>query len=315
MNTTGSHIARWLLSCFLIVAPLSINAKNKAPNTKEKESTPHCQGDCVPIGKWQFDLSIGYGIRTNPVVDQDNIPFVIVPRITYYGKRFFLDSYDLGYTLYDKGVHQLNAILITPGFEQTFFNRWDLRNFDLGDATFEAGMPGVASSTGGPDTLSPSEGAENAPTPSNIKLRNRETAGLSGIEYTYIHQYFDWQTQILQDVTRLHKGQKVRSAISIPFQSKRDFFEVSLGAFWQSRELIDYYYGVDNDEVYDTSLSYQAPSSTAFYLSGEWEKRLSKRWGLRGVISHKWLGSGVTNSPIVKEKTVTTAFFAGVYHF
>ncbi len=260
-----------------------------------------CQGDCVPIGQWSFRLSLGYGMRSNPVINQDDITFVVVPEFNYYGKRFFIDDYDVGYTLYDKGNHQLNGILITPGFEQNFFNRLNISHFSLKQSEVNA------------DSVDASQDRPQAE--SNIKLNKRRTAGLSGIEYVYIHPNFDWQTQILQDVTKIHHGQKVRTAISIPWQQGKNHYKFSTGLFWQSHKLIHYYYGLEANEVSDPNLIYQGGSSTAAFIKGEWERHINKRWSIRGLVSYKWLGRGVTDSPLVEDKNVTTGFVAGVYHF
>lgn len=260
----------------------------------------HCQNDCVPIGQWNFKLSLGYGMRSNPVIGQDDVTFLVVPEFSYYGKRFFIDSFDAGYTLYDKGNHQVNAILITPGFEQGFFNRLNISNLSLKQNESSASQD-----------LS----QEPVGTQAYIKLSTRRTAGLSGVEYIYIHPRFDWQTQILQDVTKIHHGQKIRTAISIPLQYGQIQYKFSTGLFWQSHKLIRYYYGLDNDEVSDPDLTYQGGSSTAAFVKGEWERHINKRWSIQGVVSYKWLGNGVTDSPIIENKTITTGFIAGVYHF
>ena len=244
-----------------------------------------CEGDCVAVGEWEFSLSLGTGTRTNPVIQQDDIAFLLVPKFSYYGKRFFIDTYDLGYTLFDRGHHQFNAILITPGFEQTFFSDWALSNQDIGDS-------GEAR-----------------------KLHDRRLAGLSGLEYSFIHPNFDWQTQILQDVTGAHGGQKVRTALTVPWFKNNHAWELSAGVTWQSEKLVDYYYGVQSTEVNNQNLAYQAPASTSIYLKAEWETRFNKHWGLRAVTSYKKLGSGVIDSPIVVDDHVFTFYAAGVYHF
>lgn len=244
-----------------------------------------CQGDCVAIGEWDLSLSLGAGMRSNPVLGQDDVPFVVVPKFSYYGKRFFLDSYDAGYTLLDRKHHQFNAILITPGFEQAFFSDWQLTNQDLGD------------------------------TGSTHTLHKRRTAGLSGFEYTYIHPLFDWQTQLFQDVTGVHHGQKLRTALTFPWLKNSHAWELAAGATWQSNNLVNYYYGVRGNEVNNANFVYDAPATTSAYIKAEWETRFNKHWGARAVTSYKWLGSGVTNSPIVIGDSVFTFYAAGVYHF
>lgn len=277
-NNRQAHWRKYALTLALVlvasVVPPAIAAQTS------------CQGDCVAIGEWELSLSFGGGMRSNPVLGQKDIPFVLVPKFSYYGKRFFLDSYDAGYTLFDRQHHQFNAILITPGFEQAFFGDWALTNQDLGDT-------GNAVHT----------------------LHKRRTAGLSGFEYTYIHPLFDWQTQILQDVTGVHHGQKLRTALTLPWVKNRHYWELSAGATWQSDKLVDYYYGVRGNEVNNSELAYEATATTSAYLKAEWETRFNKHWGMRAVTSYKWLGSSVIDSPIVIDDSVFTFYAAGVYHF
>ncbi|HEY7772238.1 MAG TPA: MipA/OmpV family protein [Marinagarivorans sp.] len=268
---------------FALAATIATIALCAARPTAAAETT--CKGDCVAVGEWDFSLSVGAGTRTNPVMQQDDISFLLVPKFSYYGKRFFIDTYDVGYTLFDRDYHQFNAILITPGFEQTFFSDWALTNQDIGD-TGEA-----------------------------HKLHNRRLAGLSGFEYSFIHPYFDWQTQVLQDVSGAHDGQKVRTALTVPWFKNNHAWQLSAGVTWQSDKLVDYYYGVRSNEVNNQDLVYQAPAATSTYLKAEWETRFNKHWGLRAVTSYKKLGSGVIDSPIVVDDHVFTIYAAGVYHF
>ena len=72
-------------------------------------------------------LSLGYGTRTNPVAGRYDIPLFVIPHVSYYGKRFFLESLEPGVTLYESDAHTFNLIA-TPGFDRVFFSRKDLQN-------------------------------------------------------------------------------------------------------------------------------------------------------------------------------------------
>ena len=52
--------------------------------------------DCIAVGDLEVSLSVGVGTRTNPVVGRSDIPLFVVPHISYYGKRFFLESLEPG---------------------------------------------------------------------------------------------------------------------------------------------------------------------------------------------------------------------------
>ena len=54
-----------------------------------------------------MSVSLGIGSRSNPVMGESDIPLVVIPQISYYGKRFFLENLDLGVTLYEGAVEHL----------------------------------------------------------------------------------------------------------------------------------------------------------------------------------------------------------------
>jgi len=104
-----------------------------------------CVGDCVEVGSWRVNVGMGVGMRSNPLHGGDDIPLVLLPEVSYYGERFFLENLEMGFTLFENDRHQFNA-LITPGYDQMYFNRWDPFNFsDAGG--FTSGGPG---GVGGP---------------------------------------------------------------------------------------------------------------------------------------------------------------------
>ena len=98
-----------------------------------------CLEDCVEVGAWRVNLGVGLGMRGNPLHGGDDIPLVLLPEVSYYGERFFLKNLEMGFTLFENERHQFNA-LITPGYDQMYFNRWDPFNFtDAGGFTAGGG--------------------------------------------------------------------------------------------------------------------------------------------------------------------------------
>src|ERR1700692_3784725 len=89
-----------------------------------------CKGpsaDCVAVGGWNFSVALGAGAMTNPLVAGKPIPLVVVPQFSYYGKRFFIDDLDLGFTLAETGGNTFNLVA-SPGYDRVFFYRSDLQN-------------------------------------------------------------------------------------------------------------------------------------------------------------------------------------------
>lgn len=108
---------------------------------REQGKQSLCDLDCVAVGQWSFNLAMGMGLRSNPVLNQDDTPLLVLPELSYYGKRFFLKNFDLGFTLLETRRHQLNWLLL-PSRDQMYFNRWDPLNF------IDSGGPSAGASSG-----------------------------------------------------------------------------------------------------------------------------------------------------------------------
>ncbi len=260
----------------------------------------HCQPDCVTVGEWSFAVGIGYGGRTNPLFGRDDVPIYIVPEVSYYGEKFFLENFDLGYTLHDGENSQVNLLLLTPGFEHIFHDDNSIGRFTLDARSFN----GVEQST--------LDGLTDA---DFKKLDDRRMAGLSGFEAFYFYNGIEMHIQAMADVTGVHDGEKVRLAFSKPMNLFDGRFLATAGLAYQSKSLLDYYYGLDEHEVPIPDLAYEADSGVSSYLRFDWRKKISKKWVFRSVVSYKFLSSSVKDSPIVDEDAVLTYYVGGMYHF
>jgi len=76
--------------------------------------------DCVARRCWNSGVTLGAGVRTNPLVHGRDIPLVVIPQFSYYGKRVFIDNLDLGVTLAESNTNSLNLVA-SPGYDRVFF--------------------------------------------------------------------------------------------------------------------------------------------------------------------------------------------------
>ena len=104
--------------------------------------------ECVPVGGWSLSVALGAGVRTNPVVHAKDIPLIVVPQFSYYGKRFFIDNLDPGFTLFE-GETNTVSLIASPGYDRVFFYRSDLQNIFIGGTTSVAGGKRPVGDTGG----------------------------------------------------------------------------------------------------------------------------------------------------------------------
>ena len=50
---------------------------------------------------WRLGVALGYGERSNPLAQSEDIPIVVDLDIAWFGERFFFDNGDLGFTFAD----------------------------------------------------------------------------------------------------------------------------------------------------------------------------------------------------------------------
>ena len=241
--------------------------------------------ECATVGKWEISASLGVGQRSNPVAGKSDIPLYVIPRISYYGKRFFLENLDLGYTLHESTTNSFNLIA-TPGYDRVFFYRSDLQNIFI-----PGGGGGFASGVAVPAT-----GQE-------FPVSKRHTTYLAGPEWTFGYGWLTGQLNALREVTGEHDGYEVRAALAAPLIQAKHSLVASAGITWKSSEVVRYYYGID--EIYEPGSAFSP------FVKLRYAVPLSDRWTVNAFAHYEHLAGSIAHSPIVTASHVTT-LFAGV---
>jgi MipA family protein len=241
--------------------------------------------DCVVVGEWDFSVSLGIGERSNPIATGSDIPLVVIPQLSYYGKRFFIENLELGFTLYEGDAHTLNMIA-TPGYDRVFFVRDDLQNY------FVSGVGGAVS-------------APNTPELDEAINRPRHTTYLAGPEWLFDVGRITGQVSALYEATGRHKGFEVRAALATPLIQSTHSLVLTGGLTWKSSQLVDYYYGFDG--------FYDADAALSPFIKLGYSRALGERWSLNAFVHYEYLGDAIADSPIVVDESVTSAFIGVVF--
>jgi len=283
------HFRRKLFSILgLLIAIVSVIPKSWAADDESR---------------WQLSIGLGIGVRTNPVMDNDNIPLIILPQISYQGERFFIQNLDVGYALFQDNKQEFN-LLLTPSYDQIFFNEWDVSNF-VNHSTL--------ASMAANDKNSPSLESNNRAIDKS-RLHDRRMAALAGMEYSHHIYDVDIQVQVLQEVTGYYDGNEVRFALSKSISTGKHDVKLTLGANWQNAATINYFYGLPETES-PGNFAYEADAGLTGLLRFDWSYQLDEHWSLRFFTSYRHLSHSISNSPLVTKNNVITAFAGGVYHF
>lgn len=289
-----------------------------AGSARAEEDCKGASGDCVAVGGWNFSLSIGAGIRTDPVVHESDIPLVVIPQISYYGEHFFLDDLDLGWSFIDNDRITL-SLIATPGYDRVFFYRSDLQNiFVTGVTNFTSGttsnskpptgagdLPGNNVTSGNGTTSSqPGGGTTTAKT---FPSRARDVTYLAGPEFTFKFQGLTGQLDVVHEITGRDHGDEIRAALGIPLGKLGGSWVANVGLTWKSAGIVNYYYGAPG--IYDAG-----PALDPFVKLG-YSHPLNGKWKFTGFVECEHLGKAIADSPIINQRVVTTAFVGTVYSF
>jgi outer membrane protein len=277
--------------CFLLI--LAGIAQAQAATTDDD-----CKGassECVAVGKWNFSVALGAGVRSNPLATGKNIPLVVIPQFSYYGKRFFINDLDLGFTLAENATNSLNLVA-SPGYDRVFFYRSDLQNIFVG------GLPGNT----GPAAFVVRATA-STPAPVQFPPRGRHFTYLAGPEWTFKLSGVSGQLDVLHDITDQNNGTEIRAALGIPLVESRGSLTADIGITWKSAAIVNYYYGAAG--------IYEAGSALNPFVKLGYTLPLGRKWRLSAFAEYERLGNAIANSPIVEERYVETAFVGAIYTF
>jgi len=259
-------------------------------------SDDDCNGpsdDCVAIGRWNVSVALGAGVRTNPLISGKDIPLVVIPQFSYYGRRFFIDNLDFGLTLAEHGANTFNLIA-TPGYDRVYFFRADLQNFFIGF----------------PDASAPLRPAQvTAGTPGAIPVRPPapRITYLAGPEWTFKYGPVTGQLDLLRDATGQNSGDEIRGALGIPLLKSRGVMSVNLGFTWKSAATVNYYYRVP--------ILYAGSAAFDPFIKLGYTLPLAGKWRFNAFAEFERLGNGIADSPLVAERSVATVFLGAIYTF
>lgn len=259
--------------------------------------------ECVPVGEWQLSVAVGAGVLTNPLHGGKHIPLVIIPYVSYYGDKLFLENTTAGFTLVDKPTWNVSTVLQLNS-EQAYFERWHPNNILVGNmqASFINGEIAADSNQRSIDI-------------SEVSKRKWAIDGGILVNW-YINGSSQLSTEFLHDVTNVYKGSLASFRYTKVFslnQVQDSILKLGFGASWKSQQLTDYYYGIDERDTENAMLYYRASSGWSQNISLAYMKKLTSNWQLKVNIKREFLPTAITDSPLVKTHHVDTLFFGVKY--
>jgi outer membrane protein len=264
---------------------------------------------CATVGEWKFSLAVGAGVYTNPLQGGGDIPLILIPQISYYGEKVFFENNTLGYSFFESDQLTISAVS-QLNHEKAYFTRWHPQNIL------------IESVTSG-DVVSPSEGEPtqgNQDTVVNINnIPNKRWAIDAGIQFNwFINRATDIQIQILHDVNNVYNGFNGQIELTRMMRIEplpNTVMSFSVGTNVNSKNLVDYYYGIPQTTESNVEQNYQGKLSITPYFRLALTHTLSERWRARLNFKRIFLDDAMTDSPLVKDDYINTIFAGVSYDF
>ena len=234
---------------------------------------------------WRLGVAMGYGERSNPLLNSEDIPIVVDLEIAYFGKRFFFDNGDLGLTFADN-ERVTASVMARVRSDRVFFGRTNTRFVHIGAA------------------------GESLETPAEVTVPDRDYAAEAGVEMLSDGRWGFLQVNAFHDISGTHNGYELDLDYGIGLRAGRWYLRPSLGVSYKSADLNDYYWGVRPSEASEALPAYEAGAgiNTRARLSANYF--FSRNWQLMLSAEYERLNDEAAGSPIVAEQAVL-GYFAG----
>jgi MipA family protein len=255
----------------------------------------------APERRWRLGAALGYGERTNPLIQSDDIPVLVDLDIAYFGDRWFFDNGDLGIELLDNDVMTTNLVARVNS-DRAFFSKTNTKYVTYSVMAGGFTAPISNSATGQPITQT-----EALP----LRPPRRSYAIELGFETLFSGEWGQASLHGFHDVSNTHDGFEIGANYSYRITRGRLSLSPSLGLTWKSDQLSDYYWGVHAKESSETLKPYEARNGLS------WETGLRANYYLtksvRAALSanYEHLQHSVAMSPLVKRGYVA-GYFAGL---
>lgn len=250
---------------------------------------------------WRLGIAAGYGERSNPLIQSQDIPVVIDLDIAWFGRRFFFDNGDVGYTFAD-GAGGTASMVARLNSDRVFFGKTNTRVVNV-----------VMVGPSGEPVL----GTDGSPIISPVPLDppERKYAAEAGIEYLIDGRAGRMALSLFRDVSSVHRGFAIDLEYGYPLYGRRWTLEPAVMARYKSRALNDYYWGVRASEASAALPAYRAGDGVNLQASLRGSYFLTRNTRLVGSVTVERLNSAMARSPVVTEHTVRGWFGGVAYQF
>jgi MipA family protein len=301
LRTLAALVAIWA------AAPAAYADATDPPDGAVQPATPVPNAPrVVPEEKsWRFGVGLGYGQRSNPLIQSEDIPIVVDLDIAWFGERWFFDNFDLGFSLVNNSRFTTNVVARLNS-DRAFFGKTNTRYVNFSLTAGGAHVP-IPAAPGAPGVGQGSEFDQ----PVELEVPDRDYAVELGLEMLLDGEWGEATLRAFHDVSGTHEGYEISADYGYRWVRGRYSIAPSVGIAYKSAALSDYYWGVHADEVLPTLQGYQVDAGIGWQAGLRASYYVTKTMRLALSANYERLQHSITQSPIVAEPDVI-GYFAGL---
>ncbi len=249
---------------------------------------------------WRLGVAFGYGRRTNPLIQSEDIPVVVDVDVAWFGKRWFFDNGDLGFGLLDRPAFTTNLVARVNS-DRVFFGKTNSRYVSFA-------YQGVGASFA---PLTDASTGLVVPAPVLVQPPKRDYAIEAGVETLFDGAWGAATLRAFHDVSDTHRGFEVSADYQYRVTRGRLSFAPSLGVAYKSARLNDYYWGVHLDEANPGLPAYRAHAGFGWEAGLRANYYVTKKLRFALSANYERLQSSVADSPLAARDHVF-GYFSGL---
>jgi outer membrane protein len=251
-----------------------------------------------PERHWRLGVAAGYGERSNPLIQSDDIPVIIDIDLAWFGKRWFFDNGDLGFSVVDNDLFTTNLVARVNS-DRAFFSKTNTRY--------------VTFTRLGGGALAPAVDGEGEPLVAPVALDppDRSYAVELGLETLLGGRWGAASFRAFHDVSKAHRGYEISASYDYRFTRGRFSIAPSVGVAYKDDDFTDYYWGVHADEASFVLPRYEATGGLSWEAGLRGSFYLTEHLRIAASANYERLQHSVARSPLVEESYVF-GYFAGV---
>lgn len=261
-------------------------------------------GERTP-GQWQFSLAAGSGQTETPLSNRQPVKGHVMPVVSYYGERFYLENSHLGYALLEQDQFYLD--LAGELNRDGMFYRFDgVDKFGWWDALGIGGSIESGVENGGHPVQYPADWFQD------IK---RDLSYMGGLAATWLHDAGQLRLSFLQDISGVHGGQTIRLSAQRDWHWQALAIRLQLGIERNNKTLNTYYYNVRPQELNAVPSYFHTGASLNGYYGITVSYQFHPDWAVLAHWQQYHLDHALMASPLLARASYHSRFIGVRYNF